>query len=84
MQAPVAETVVGNKRLSYNSCNVEGAYVALTFDDGPHATLTPKLLDVLKEKGVKATFFVLGQCVVANPAVLQRTASEGHEIGNHS
>ncbi len=84
MQAPVAETATGTKRLSYNSCNVEGPYVALTFDDGPHATLTPKLLDILKEKGVKATFFVLGQCVVANPAVLQRAASEGHEIGNHS
>lgn len=84
MQAPAPEPATGTKRLSYNSCNVEGAYVALTFDDGPHATLTPKLLDILKEKGVKATFFVLGQCVAANPAVLQRAASEGHEIGNHS
>ncbi len=71
-------------RLSYNSCNVEGQYVALTFDDGPHATLTPKLLDILKEKGVKATFFVLGQCVAANPDVIARAAQEGHEIGNHS
>jgi peptidoglycan/xylan/chitin deacetylase (PgdA/CDA1 family) len=58
--------------------------VALTFDDGPHATLTPKLLDILKEKGVKATFFVLGQCVVANPDILARAVAEGHEIGNHS
>lgn len=74
----------GAPRHSYNSCNVEGQYVALTFDDGPHATLTPKLLDVLKEKGVKATFFVLGQCVAANPDVLARAAAEGHEIGNHS
>ncbi|MEI8309624.1 MAG: polysaccharide deacetylase family protein [Verrucomicrobiota bacterium] len=84
MQAPAPEAATGTKRLSYNSCNVEGPYIALTFDDGPHPTLTPKLLDILKEKGVKATFFVLGQCVAANPAVLQRAAAEGHEIGNHS
>ena len=85
MQAPpAAEVPAGAKRSSYNACNVEGPYIALTFDDGPHATLTPKLLDILKEKGVKATFFVLGECVAANPAVLQRTAAEGHEIGNHS
>lgn len=84
MQAPAAETTTGSKRLSYNSCNVDGPYIALTFDDGPHPTLTPKLLDILKEKGVKATFFVLGQCVTANPEVLQRAAAEGHEIGNHS
>jgi len=84
MQAPPADIPAGTKRLVYNSCNVEGPYIALTFDDGPHATLTPKLLDVLKEKGVKATFYVLGQCVDANPAVLQRAAEEGHEIGNHS
>jgi len=84
MQAPPAGEIAGGKRASYNTCNVEGPYIALTFDDGPHATLTPRLLDILKEKGVKATFFVLGECVVANPAVLQRAASEGHEIGNHS
>jgi len=84
MKAPAPEPVAGPIRLSYNSCNVDGQYIALTFDDGPHATLTPKLLDILKEKGVKATFYVLGQCVVANPEVLQRAAAEGHEIGNHS
>jgi peptidoglycan/xylan/chitin deacetylase (PgdA/CDA1 family) len=84
MQAPAAETTTGTKRLSYNSCNVDRPYIALTFDDGPHATLTPKLLDILKEKGIKATFFVLGECVAANPEVLQRAAAEGHEIGNHS
>ena len=84
MQAPAPETAAGTKRSSYNTCNVEGPYIALTFDDGPHATLTPRLLDILKEKGIKVTFFVLGECVVANPAVLQRAAAEGHEIGNHS
>ena len=84
MQAPAPEGATSTKRSSYNSCNVDGPYIALTFDDGPHTTLTPKLLDILKEKGIKVTFFVLGECVAANPAVLQRAAAEGHEIGNHS
>ena len=86
MQAPAAgqPPAAGQKRLSYNACNVEGPYIALTFDDGPSATLTPRLLDMLKARGIKATFFVLGQCVVANPDVLKRAAAEGHEIGNHS
>lgn len=84
MQAPPADPGTGPKKLSYNSCNVEGPYIALTFDDGPHATLTPKLLDMLKERGIKATFFVIGQNVVANPQILQRAVAEGHEIGNHS
>ena len=39
---------------------VSGQYIMLTFDDGPHATLTPKLLDILKEKSAKATFYVMG------------------------
>ena len=82
--ADAGPSVAGQKRLSYNACNVEGPYIALTFDDGPHATLTPRLLDILKARGIKATFFVLGQCVVANPDVLRRAVAEGHEIGNHS
>jgi peptidoglycan/xylan/chitin deacetylase (PgdA/CDA1 family) len=57
--------------------------VALTFDDGPHAMLTPKLLDVLKEKGAKATFFVMGIKAMVHPAILQRAVREGHEIANH-
>jgi len=84
MQAPAPESPAGPVRLSYNSCNVEGPYIAITFDDGPHPTLTPKLLDILKEKGIKATFFVLGECVNANPEVLKRAIAEGHEIANHS
>jgi len=84
MQAPVAEAQTGPVRMSYTACNVDGPFIALTFDDGPSEKLTPKLLDILKEKEVKATFFVLGQCVEANPDVLKRAADEGHEIGNHS
>ncbi len=84
MQAPVAEAQTGPVRMSYTACNVDGPFIALTFDDGPSEKLTPKLLDILKEKEVKATFFVIGQCVEANPDVLKRASDEGHEIGNHT
>ena len=72
------------RKLSYNSCNVDGSYVAITFDDGPHPKLTPRLLDILKERGLKATFYVIGQNVVQYPEIMQRMVAEGHEIGNHS
>ena len=68
----------------YSSVHVDGPYIAMTFDDGPSPTLTPHLLDILKEKGVKATFFVIGQNVVHSPEIVARAAAEGHEIGNHS
>ena len=57
--------------------------IALTFDDGPHGTLTPLLLDVLKERNAKATFFVMGVKVAKHKAVLERAHAEGHEIANH-
>jgi len=69
---------------NYSSVHVDGPYIAITFDDGPSPTLTPKLLDILKEKGVKATFFVIGQNVAHSPDIVARASSEGHEIGSHS
>jgi peptidoglycan/xylan/chitin deacetylase (PgdA/CDA1 family) len=57
--------------------------VALTFDDGP-SKFTPMILDVLKRHRVKATFFVDGRAVAANPALARRIVAEGHTIGNHS
>jgi peptidoglycan/xylan/chitin deacetylase (PgdA/CDA1 family) len=72
------------RKSTYNSCQVEGPYVAMTFDDGPHPKLTPRLLDILKERGLKATFYVIGQNVVQYPEIMQRMVAEGHEIGNHS
>lgn len=59
-------------------------FVALTFDDGPDAKYTTAILDILKEKGIKATFFVVGQQVNKYPEVLERIADEGHAIGNHT
>ncbi|MDN4475611.1 polysaccharide deacetylase family protein [Demequina sp. SYSU T00192] len=63
-------------------CSVEQC-IALTFDDGPVAG-TADLLDLLADRGVKATFFMVGQNVAANPALVQRMADEGHALGNHS
>jgi peptidoglycan-N-acetylglucosamine deacetylase len=60
-----------------------GRLVALTFDDGPTEAHTPRILDILREKGVKATFFVLGRRVDASPAVVARAAADGHDVGNH-
>lgn len=81
-QATPGPTLTG--RFSYNSCNVEGMYIAMTFDDGPNAQLTPKLLDMLKGRGIKATFFVVGKNVEEYPDIVRRMAAEGHEVANHS
>ncbi len=56
--------------------------LCLTFDDGVHAELTPKVLDILKEKNIKAIFFLIGKNV--NEAIVKRMHEEGHQIGNHS
>lgn len=58
--------------------------IAITFDDGPDEVWTEKLLDGLKERDVKVTFFVLGQKIEGNEALLKRMYEEGHLIGNHS
>ncbi len=55
----------------------------LTFDDGPSSTVTPKILDTLKQEDVKATFFVLGTMVKSNKEILKRENEEGHYIANH-
>jgi peptidoglycan-N-acetylglucosamine deacetylase len=57
--------------------------VALTFDDGPDAADTPKILDLLDYHDVKATFFVLGKRAQQHPEIIQRMARSGHAIGNH-
>jgi peptidoglycan/xylan/chitin deacetylase (PgdA/CDA1 family) len=58
--------------------------VALTFDDGPTARFTDEVLAVLREEGVKATFFVVGEALERNPSLCQKIVAEGHELGNHS
>lgn len=68
----------------WNSVNTSRKVVALTYDDGPHAKLTPQLLDILRSENVRATFFVLGSLVEAYPQIVQRMAAEGHEVANHT
>ena len=58
--------------------------LAITFDDGPDREFTPKVLDILREKKVPATFFVVGANAEGAPDLLRRIYAEGHEIGNHS
>lgn len=58
--------------------------VALTFDDAPDDCFTPQILDILKQEGVRATFFVVGNRVEAHREIVQRMVKEGHILGNHS
>ena len=58
--------------------------IAITFDDGPHPTYTPEILDILNEYNIRATFFVVGQNVELYPDIVKRAISEGHDIGNHT
>lgn len=58
--------------------------IALTFDDGPHPQFTESLLDGLKERGIRATFFVTGEHAKLHPDIIERMNKEGHVIGNHT
>jgi peptidoglycan-N-acetylglucosamine deacetylase len=80
--APIPATA--QPQITFNSVHVDGQQIALTFDDGPDKTLTPKLLDLLAAHHMKATFFVVGQNAADHPEILRRAAREGHEIANHS
>jgi peptidoglycan-N-acetylglucosamine deacetylase len=71
-------------KITYSACHVDGQYIAMTFDDGPHKTNTPRLLDMLKERHIHATFFMVGENVAEYPEIVKRVLAEGHEIGNHS
>jgi peptidoglycan/xylan/chitin deacetylase (PgdA/CDA1 family) len=74
-----------NQWLVNNRSRVEGdRCVALTFDDGPDPVDTPRLLDILREKNVKATFFVVGKRADQYPEIVRRAWAEGHLIANHT
>lgn len=70
--------------VTFSRVPVTDQYVAMTFDDGPHPQNTPRLLDMLRERNIRATFYVIGRNVDLYPAVARRVVAEGHEIGNHS
>jgi peptidoglycan/xylan/chitin deacetylase (PgdA/CDA1 family) len=63
---------------------VDSGCVALTYDDGPHPEITPRLLDVLGQCGARATFFVVGERATAHPELVRRMVGEGHSVGTHS
>ena len=69
---------------SYSRVSMSEPYLALTFDDGPHPTNTPRLLDILKKRNVKATFYVVATNARRHPHLLRRMIAEGHEIANHT
>lgn len=71
-------------RDSYNRVPTTLPFLALTFDDGPHPANTPRLLDLLKQRNVKATFYVVGTNAKRYPEIMRRIVAEGHEIGNHT
>ncbi len=56
----------------------------MTYDDGPHAQFTPRLLDMLKERNIKVTFFLVGKNVAEYPQIVKRMVEEGHEVASHS
>ena len=70
--------------ITFDWVHVDGPYIALTFDDGPSAKQTPKLLDLLAAHHIKATFFLIGENVAEHPEIVAREVREGHEIANHS
>lgn len=72
-QDKVKKLVSGEEKVAY-----------LTFDDGPSINVTPKILDILKEENVKATFFVIGSKVDEHPEIVKRAYEEGHFIANHT
>ncbi len=78
---PVEQRYASDLVSIYNDFTYKSAY--LTFDDGPTPAITPQILDILKEKGVHATFFVLGKNAERYPELIQRIAAEGHTIANH-
>ncbi|CAJ0648477.1 5793_t:CDS:2 [Entrophospora sp. SA101] len=71
-----------NNKTDYIQCPDKIVW-GITYDDGP-SEYTPKILDYLKEKNVKATFFIVGSRVTENPEILNRTYNEGHQIGVHT
>lgn len=58
--------------------------IALTFDDGPHPIYTPKILDILRENNIKATFFLIGSKAETWPDIVKQIHDDGHLIGNHT
>lgn len=70
--------------VTFARVNVDGPYIAMTFDDGPSGPNTPRLLDLAAKKHIRLTFFLIGENAAHYPALVQRELAEGHQVGNHS
>ena len=68
----------------YRSAETDKKQIALTFDDGPHPRLTPRILEILARYNVPATFFMVGQNVLNYPDAARQVIQAGHEVGNHT
>ena len=68
----------------YRSVATSKKQIALTFDDGPHPTLTPRILEILAQYDIPATFFMVGQNVLNYPEAARAVIEAGHEVGNHT
>lgn len=81
-----AASAGNEKAIQYVASNMikEAPKIAITFDDGPSPAWTPKLLDGLKERNVKATFFLIGENAKNTPELVKRESEEGHLVGNHT
>ena len=91
--ADLSETLIGadshNFDKAFNNYNQERIHagtkeIILTFDDGPTPGVTEKVLDTLRDNGIKGTFFVVGKNAQAYPALMKRILEEGHLVANHS
>ncbi|MCD8151922.1 MAG: polysaccharide deacetylase family protein [Clostridiales bacterium] len=80
-EVPTGTAATGSETFSETS---EAKKIALTFDDGPDGAYTPLLLDGLRERGVHATFFLLGKQIELYPEIVEEMFADGHEIGIHS
>ena len=81
---PYSSDFTPSAGITFSRVLVSGNYIAMTFDDGPHPQNTPRLLDILRARNVKATLYVIGRSVDLYPQIVRRTVAEGHEVGNHS
>lgn len=83
LQAPAAPPPATAPALRHINCDLVPC-AALSYDDGPDPKTTPRLLAILKEKNVQATFFMTGSNAIAAPATARQVAEAGHAVGNHT
>ena len=76
--------LIGRNVVRLPNASVERGEIAITFDDGPHPDITPRVLDLLDIHGVKATFFCVGEKASAHPHIVQDIIRRGHAVENHS